>query len=253
MTQQRPSFGTPFAAAGYRRVGLMPGMKLDWPEGAFYGYDSILDERRLDYRGPAFGWWRIPDQFSLARFAAQELEPRERAPLYAVFANVNTHLPFAPVPPLQADWARMLTAAPFDPVPLANALAREPNWTDMTQDYADSLRYTFSALAGFMRQRGRRAPILIVLGDHQAAATVSGTRASWDVPVHVLVPPGPILETLKRGGFAPGMRPEGAALGGMHELAPRLLSAFSAQSAGSSRSSAPSSSSVTTYSRPSGP
>jgi hypothetical protein len=106
-----------------------------------------------------------------------------------------------------------------------------------------------------MRLRGREAPVLVVLGDHQAAASVSGTQASWDVPVHVLAPPGPILEELKRAGFTPGMQPsQGLPLGPMHELGPHLLAAFSAdQSAGSSRSSAPSSSSVTTYRSPSGP
>jgi len=259
MTQQRPSLGTPFAAAGYRRVGLLPGMKLDWPEGAFYGYDTILDERRLDYRGPEFGWWVIPDQYSLARFSLLELEPRERAPVYAVFANVNTHLPFVPLPPLQADWQRVLTAMPFDAAPLANAMARQPNWTDMTQDYADSLRYTFASLSGFVRLRAKRAPVLVILGDHQAAASVSGAHASWDVPVHVLAPPGPILEALEREGFVAGMQPRGDALMPMHQLAPRLVEAFSApgsapaQPAGSSRSSAPSSSSVMTYSKPSGP
>ncbi|MET0292770.1 MAG: hypothetical protein ABW136_10435 [Steroidobacteraceae bacterium] len=227
MTQPRDSFASPFGTAGYRRVGLMPGMKLDWPEGAFYHYDTIMDERRLDYRGPEFGWWRIPDQYSLARFAAQELDLTDRAPVFAVFANVNTHLPFAPVPPLQADWVRLLTPTPFDPVPLANALAREPNWTDMTQDYADSLRYTFGALGGFLRLRGKQAPVLIVLGDHQAAASVSGTHASWDVPVHIIAPPGEIVEALKKAGFAAGMTPSGAALGPMNALAPQLVGAFS--------------------------
>jgi multisubunit Na+/H+ antiporter MnhC subunit len=226
MTQPRPSLGEPFGKAGYRRVGLMPGMKLDWPEGAFYHYDTILDERRLDYRGPEFGWWRIPDQYSLARFAQVELAPRERAPVFAVFANVNTHLPFAPIPPLQADWARMLTPQPFDEAPLANALAREPNWTDMTQDYADSLRYAFGTLAGFIRLRGKAAPVMIILGDHQAAASVSGPHARWDVPVHVLAPPGPIVESLKKAGFTPGMTPPAAALLPMNELAPRVLAAF---------------------------
>jgi hypothetical protein len=231
MTQERDSFGTPFGAAGYRRVGVMPGMKLDWPEGAFYRYDTILDERRLDYRGPEFGWWRIPDQYALARFAALELDVADRAPVYAVFPNVNTHLPFAPIPPLQADWVRMLTPTPFDAVPLANAMAREPNWTDMTQDYADSLRYTFGALGGFVRLRGKQAPVMIVLGDHQAAASVSGPRANWDVPVHVLAPAGEIVEALKRAGFMPGMTPAGDALGPMNALGPQILAAFSGERA----------------------
>lgn len=231
MTQSRPSLGTPFGAAGYRRVGLLPGMKLDWPEGAFYRYDAILDERRLNYRGPEFGWWVIPDQYSLARFCLLELEPKERAPVFTVFANVNTHLPFAPVPPLQADWQRVLTPTPFDAAPLANAQAREPNWTDMTQDYADSLRYAFGTLAGFVRLRGRQAPVMVILGDHQAAANVSGAHASWDVPVHVLAPPGPILDALRRAGFVAGMKPQGPPLMPMHQLAPRLLAAFSGAAA----------------------
>lgn len=244
MTQDRPTFGNAFAAAGYRRVGVFPGLKLDWPEGAFYRYDTVLDERRLDWRGPAFGWWRIPDQYSLARFAERELEPADRAPVYAVFANVSTHLPFAPIPPLQADWTRMLSADPYDPAPLANALAREPRWTDMTQDYADALRYSFGALAGFVRMRGRAAPLLIVLGDHQPAANVTGRDARWDVPVHVLAPPA-IAARLREAGFTEGMTPQAPVLGPMHALGPVLLAAFGdGQGAGSSRSSAPSSSSV---------
>ena len=226
MTQDRPSLGTPFAAAGYRRVALLPGMKLDWPEGAFYRYETILDERRLDYRGPEFGWWRIPDQYSLARLNALELDKRERAPVYAVFANVNTHLPFAPIPPLQSNWQQVQTSAPFESAPLANALARQPNWTDMGQDYADSIRYTFSSLAGFLRVRGRAAPVMVLLGDHQPAASVAGPRARWDVPVHVLAPPGRIRDALRAAGFVDGMTPPPTSLMPMQQLAPTLLSAF---------------------------
>lgn len=226
MTQQRRSLGHPFAEAGYRRVGVMPGLKRDWPEGAFYGYDTVLDDRSLDYRGPRFGWWRIPDQYTLARLAASELEPAGRAPVYAVFANINTHLPFTPIPPLQADWSRMLTSAPYDDAPLANALAREPRWTDMTQDYADALRYSFATLAGFVRLRGRQAPVIIMLGDHQPPANIAGPGARWDVPVHVLAPPGPILQRLQDAGFTPGMTPPRAPLAPMHELAGKLLAAF---------------------------
>ena len=53
---------------GYRVLALMPGLKQAWPEGEYFRFDTIYGEAALDYRGPAFGWWRIPDQFALARF-----------------------------------------------------------------------------------------------------------------------------------------------------------------------------------------
>ena len=52
---------------GYRTLAMMPGLWYPWPEGAFYGFDAIYGEREVDYRGPEFGWWRIPDQFTFAR------------------------------------------------------------------------------------------------------------------------------------------------------------------------------------------
>ena len=48
----------------------MPGLHESWPEGAFYGFNEIYDEDRLDYRGPPFGWWSVPDQFVIARMDA---------------------------------------------------------------------------------------------------------------------------------------------------------------------------------------
>ena len=56
-----------FARQGHRTIALMPGLQAAWPEGRFYGFDTLLDAAALDYRGPAFGLWRIPDQYALAR------------------------------------------------------------------------------------------------------------------------------------------------------------------------------------------
>ncbi len=53
----------------------MPGSSHPWPEGAFYRFDEIYDRARLDYRGPKFGWWFVPDQFTLARLDALEIAP----------------------------------------------------------------------------------------------------------------------------------------------------------------------------------
>ncbi len=68
LTQHRPTLVSTFKQAGYRAVGLMPGLKKEWPEGAFYGFDTIYGADALDYRGPEFGWWRIRTSFRWQRW-----------------------------------------------------------------------------------------------------------------------------------------------------------------------------------------
>ena len=55
-----------FRGAGWRTIGVMPGNTSAWPEGKVYHYDEIHDSRSLDYAGPAYGWARVPDQYTLA-------------------------------------------------------------------------------------------------------------------------------------------------------------------------------------------
>ncbi len=80
MTEQRETIVTNFKRAGHRTVALMPGLRQAWPEGGFYGFDDIYGASRLDYHGPEFGWFAVPDQFSLAKFDALERQqPSTRA------------------------------------------------------------------------------------------------------------------------------------------------------------------------------
>ncbi len=227
MTQmKRPTLVSAFKAAGYRAIAVMPGMQEGWPEGAFYGFDEIYDAAKLDYAGPAFGWWRIPDQYSVAALDARELQHHPRKPLFVFFPTVSTHIPFQPVPPLQPDWQRMLSPAPYDAEPLRQAFARPTDWSHMGRSYVSSVEYFFEMLASYLRERPGDDLVLIVLGDHQPAAIVSGEGAPWDVPVHIISRRKDILEALERRGFVSGLTPARPAIGKMNELAPRLLAAF---------------------------
>ncbi|HRV78479.1 MAG TPA: hypothetical protein P5537_10330, partial [Thauera sp.] len=67
LTTDRPTLVRHFAAHGYRTVGWMPGLQRPWPEGRFYGFDRIADADSTGYAGLPFGFWRIPDQASMAR------------------------------------------------------------------------------------------------------------------------------------------------------------------------------------------
>jgi hypothetical protein len=235
MTQQRETIVTIFKRQGYRTLALMPGLRQRWPEGVFYGFDEIYGAARLDYRGPEFGWFAIPDQFSLARADALERGQPSPAPTFMFFPTISTHFPFIPTPPYQPDWARMLTDMPYDGGAIVDAYEQEPDWTSFGPGYVRAVRYTYQTLGGYLRAHAGRDRILVVLGDHQPAAAVSGERASWDVPVHVIAPTGSpidrsaVLERLTARGFRPGLVPERGALGKMHTLLPILLDAFSGQ------------------------
>ena len=227
MTQQRPTLVSVFRSAGYKTLAVMPGMQQDWPEGAFYGFDEIYDAAKLEYRGPDFGWWRIPDQYTLAALDQRELHPHPRRPLFVFFPTVSTHIPFRPVPPLQPDWRRVLSMQPYDPAPLRDAFAQRADWTAMGTSYVRSVEYFFDVLTGYLRERANDELVLIVLGDHQPAASVSGEGAPWDVPVHIITRRADILAALEHRGFVAGLTPARPAVGKMNELALWMLNAFS--------------------------
>jgi hypothetical protein len=222
LTQDRATLSSGFTERGYRSVALMPGLKNEWPEGAFYRFANIYGSRALAYQGPEFGWWRIPDQFALARLAEIEMQTRPRQPLFAFFPTISTHMPFRPTPPYQADWARVLSREPFDAARVDESLARLPEWTNMQPAYAETLAYTFTYLSGFLRTHADARLVWIILGDHQPAASVSGKGARWDVPVHVVTGNTAIADALIAAGFTEGLTPATASLGPMHDL-PRLL------------------------------
>jgi len=211
-----------FARAGYRAVALMPGLKQDWPEGAYYGFDEIYGERALAYRGPEFGWWRIPDQYSLAKLDALELSPKPRAPLFLFFPTISSHMPFRPTAPFQPDWSRLLGAAPYDEADVAASLAVTPDWTDLAPDYAATITHTLDYVAGYLRARPELDVVLVLLGDHQPPASVAGEGVRWDVPVHVIARRPELIAGLERAGFAAGMQPASEAIGPM-EVLPALL------------------------------
>jgi hypothetical protein len=228
LTQKRETLPAVFAAAGWRSVAWMPGMKNPWPEGAYYGFSALYGEKDIGYRGPDFGWWRIPDQFALAKLDAQELASDERAPRFVFFPTINTHVPFRPTPPYQADWRRVLGDDPFDAAETRASVTQTPDWTDLTAAYADTLAYTFEYLAGYLRARPDEDFVLVLVGDHQPAASVTGEGARWDVPVHVITSRERIADKLVSNGFIDGVGLEARAapLTDMPGLTRMLLRAF---------------------------
>jgi hypothetical protein len=230
LTQRRETWPKLFKAAGYRSVAIMPGMRSAWPEGGFYGFDKIYDAAALDYRGPEFGWWRIPDQFSLARIGELAEGADSHAPLFAFLPTINTHIPFLPVPPYQADWQRVLAPEPFPDEDVDASLAEMPDWQALGEPFADSFVYTFTYLAGYVRGNASRNQTLLLIGDHQPAASVAGVGARWDVPVHVVTGRADVAAALVAAGFVDGvaLAPQQRPIVTLPELSALLLEVFGA-------------------------
>jgi len=226
MSERRDTLVSAFARAGYRTVALMPGLRHAWPEGAFYGFDTIYDTAALGYAGPRFGWWTVPDQFALARLDDLERGRAGRQPLFLFFPTTSTHAPFGPTAPYQPDWSRLVSAAPFGEPELAQALARVPDYFDLAPSYVNAVSYGFATLGGYLQRHPTRDLVLVLIGDHQPAAAVAGEGASWDVPVHVVTDRAGVLDALVARGFHAGATPARQSLGPMHALLPTLLSAF---------------------------
>lgn len=231
LTQERETWPKLFEAAGYRAVAVMPGMRSAWPEGSFYGFDTIYDEAALDYHGPEFGWWRIPDQFSLARATELEARTGSHAPRMIFMPTINTHIPFLPVPPYQADWNRVLKADPYPKEDVEASLAAAPDWEALGGPYAASFVYTFTYLAGYVRDRAGADQTLVLLGDHQPAASVAGVGARWDVPVHVVTSHADVAAALVAAGFVEGvaLAPRQRPILTLPQLSVLLLQTFSAE------------------------
>ncbi len=226
MAEQRDTLVTAFARAGYRTVALMPGLRHQWPEGAFYGFDKIYDTAAIDYRGPRFGWWTVPDQFALARLDVLEGAVRSAAPRFVFFPTTSTHAPFGPTAPYQPDWARLLTATPFDAAAAERARALVPDYLNLAPSYGRAVGYAYATLGGYLTRHAGRNLVMVIVGDHQPAAAVSGEGASWDVPIHIVTSRPALVDRLRARGFHDGVDPQRAPLGPMHTLLPLLLGVF---------------------------
>ncbi len=202
----------------------MPGLKKDWPEGAFYGFDTIYGADALDYRGPEFGWWRIPDQFSLAALDAREIAAAPAAAAVRVLPDdLHAHAVSANTAAADGLAARAVGHAIRCADQVTRSITETPQWTNMGESYAASVRYAFDVLAKYLRERPEEHFVLLVLGDHQPAANVSGEGAPWDVPVHFISDRPDLIDKLLSHGFVAGTQPNSTSIGPMHTLGPMLL------------------------------
>jgi len=227
LASERHTWIQSFAAAGYRTIGLLPGIRMAWPEGEFYGFDKIYDASALDYRGIEFGWWAIPDQYSLAKLTAQEMSTTvDRQPVLTFFTTISSHAPFRPVAPYKSDWSALLGPTPYQAGESASALGNRPDWMNLSPSYLESIEYAIDIVAGYLKQRSSDDLTMVIIGDHQPTASVTGPQATWQVPLHIISNRQPVIDALVNLGLSNDTRLPAPGQGPMHEFSATLLNVF---------------------------
>jgi hypothetical protein len=217
-----------FKNAGWRTIEIAPGIKAPSPEAmAAWGFDQEIFASELDYRGPSFGWFAIPDQFTLYRGMRIRSALGPGPPVFTQLILVSSHIPFAPVPPYFADWDDCGAFAGVSAKRMEEAW-HQPDWTRLAPDYLRSLRYDFAVLAGWLTQRMSGEGLVILLGDHQPPALVGGQpQPPWTVPIHVLSRDYELVAPFLAEGYVSGLDPTQAPPHpGMETFLAQFLAAF---------------------------
>ena len=225
----RLTLSAAFRRAGWRTVAAVPSNTEDWPEGqSFYQFDTMYDSRNVGYAGPKFGYASMPDQYTLAALQRHELAPADRSPVMAEIDLVSSHGPWVPLPPM-VDWGAVGNGAVFagrpDPGPSADQVLGDPGLSKAV--YCEAIKYTLSTLISFVETYGDDDLVVIAVGDHQPAKSVSGEGASRDVPITIIAHDPEVMDRVASWGWQPGMLPNpDAPVWPMDAFRDRFLTAY---------------------------
>ena len=225
----RLTLSSAFSRAGWRTVGIMPGVTSAWPEAAFYHYDRIYDSTQLGYHGPNFSWSTMPDQYTLLEFQRLERTVPGHPSVMAEIPLVSSHAPWSPIPQL-VDWDSIGDGAVFGPMAKGGAapnaiLTRDP--TRVRADYGRSIEYSLNSLISYVETYGDDRLVLIFFGDHQPNQIVTGEGADRDVPITIVARDKAVLDRISGWGWQDGLKPgPDAPVWRMDAFRDRFLTAF---------------------------
>ncbi len=219
------------ARSGFRTAAVMPQITLDWPESDVMGFDAVLAAKDLGYEGAPFNWVTMPDQFTFAALDRLVLGSAPRAPVFAQLALGSSHAPWTPVPEL-VEWDRIGAGQIFNEMAAAGD-PPEVVWRDrerVREQYRKAIDYALETVFSYAALHAEDPPLMIILGDHQAADFVA-LDGRAEVPIHIVGPPD-LVARVARWGWQDGLIPHpDTPVIGMDRMRDMLIETFSTPAA----------------------
>ena len=220
-----------FNRAGWRTINFAPADDRGWPEGSsYYHYAKLYDRRDMGYRGPTYNYAPMPDQYMFAALQRLELAKTHRRPVFAEVDTVSSHMPWDSIPQM-IPWNKVGNGSIFNRIPTLtepNSFWWHPN--EVKAAYARSLEYSLNTLISFVRHYASKKLVLVVVGDEQPLAIVSGQHASHDVPISFIARDPSVLKRIGAWGWESGLLPRpDAPVWRMSAFRNRFLTAYGPQ------------------------
>jgi hypothetical protein len=195
-----------FNAAGYRTVLAAPGVTLPWPEGTFFGHVARYVAADFGYRGPAFGWSTMPDQYALDFIYRKELRQHAR-PLFVECILTSAHAPFNRLPPFLADGPLTGDGSVYREKAAITFPVTWPDLNNAAEAYIEALKYDLRVLTDFITRLPTTDALVVVTGDHQPNVRITGSDKAWSVPVHVITRDARLVSAFAARGYTRGLVP----------------------------------------------
>lgn len=209
---------------GHETSLFMPGIQRYWPESRLLRFDHVHTASDLNYDGVRFGYFGIPDQFTLERIPG--LISKDR-PNFVQVALISSHYPFRPIPPFIEDRGRILDGTVWAPAAEAAGSFTQADWADPADGYIAGAAYSLRAALDFAERHTQPEDLVIILGDHQPWSVVSGNLGGRAAPIHVISGRKDLIACFQADGYRPGLAPKrGEVLYGMDWILQRMVSHF---------------------------
>ena len=223
-----------FNRAGWRTINFAPADDRGWPEGSsYYHYAKLYDRRDMGYRGPTYNYAPMPDQYMFAALHRLELATTHRRPVFAELDTVSSHMPWDRIPQM-IPWNKVGNGSIFNRIPTLtepNSFWWHPN--EVKAAYARSLEYSLNTLISFVQHDASKKLVLVVVGDEQPLAIVSGQHTSHDVPISIIARDPSVLKRIGAWGWESGLLPRpDAPVWRMSAFRNRFLTAYGPQPRG---------------------
>jgi hypothetical protein len=228
LKSKRKTLNQLFRHAGWRSVGVMPAITTDWPGGDYFGYDKFHGATDLLYKGVAFNWITMPDQYTLFAFEQLERSRKNSGNIFAEIVLISSHAPWTPVPEI-VPWQSLTNAQAFDQM-VREGASPEWVWQDVSRirdHYERSIKYVLSSLTSYLEQYGDDKLVMVVVGDHQPAPLITESDGNQDVPIHIISKDRQIMQVLDSWQWTEGVRPKNQPAWRMDTFRDRWIQAFS--------------------------